>query len=113
MDLSHVEIVRHNYVRQLLPIVFQWLLSIKEYKRSLSDVFNLAIIAGWSEGMKASCSKEDAKAFLATAIDYDPECNTTFMFAFDSFFTKSYPYVKSLWSPSGFLWGISKICGRK
>ncbi|GJT61809.1 hypothetical protein Tco_1005342 [Tanacetum coccineum] len=96
MGLSHVEIVRHNYVRQLLPIVFQWLLSIKEYKRSMSDVFNLAITAGWSEGMKASCSKEDAKAFLATAIDYDPECNTTFMSAFDSFFTKSNLYVEKL-----------------
>ncbi|GKA73664.1 hypothetical protein Tco_0779966 [Tanacetum coccineum] len=66
------------------------------YKKSLSDVFNLAIVAGWSEGVKAACSEEDAEAILATATDYDPECKTTFMSAFDSLFTKSYPYVDKL-----------------
>ncbi|GJW69308.1 hypothetical protein Tco_0123732 [Tanacetum coccineum] len=33
VDLSHAEIVRHNYVRQLLPTVFQRLLSSDEYKK--------------------------------------------------------------------------------
>ncbi|GKD74290.1 hypothetical protein Tco_1332572, partial [Tanacetum coccineum] len=49
LDLSHAEIVRHNYVRHLLPTVFQRLLSSDEYKKSLSDVFNQAIAAGWSD----------------------------------------------------------------
>ncbi|GJU88906.1 hypothetical protein Tco_1301329 [Tanacetum coccineum] len=96
VDLSHAEIVRHNCVRQLLPIVFQRLLSNDEYKKSLSDVFNLAIVAGWSEGVKAACSEEEAEAFLATAADYDPACKTTFMSVFDSLFNKSYPYVEKL-----------------
>ncbi|GKG50262.1 hypothetical protein Tco_0521362, partial [Tanacetum coccineum] len=56
--LSQAEIVRHNYICQLLPTVVQRLLSSNEYIKSLSDVFNLAIAAGWSEGMKAACSKE-------------------------------------------------------
>nr|GEY23201.1 hypothetical protein [Tanacetum cinerariifolium] len=60
IDLSHAEIVRHNYVRQLLPTVFQRLLSSDEYKKIISDVFNLAIAAGWSEGAKAACSEEEA-----------------------------------------------------
>ncbi|GJS86127.1 hypothetical protein Tco_0752668 [Tanacetum coccineum] len=68
-----------------------WLLSSDEYKKSLSDVFNLAFAAGWSEGVKATCSKEEAKAFLAIAADYDPACKPTFMSEFDSFFNKSYP----------------------
>ncbi|GJT53184.1 hypothetical protein Tco_0988238 [Tanacetum coccineum] len=105
VDLSHAEIVRHNYVRQLLPTVFQRLLSSDEYRKSLSDVFNLAITAGWSEGVKAACSEEEAEAFLATAADYDPACKTTFMFEFDSLFSKSYPYVEKLaesfWLPLG------------
>ncbi|GJT09498.1 hypothetical protein Tco_0856540 [Tanacetum coccineum] len=46
VDLSHADLVRHNYVRQLLPTVFQRLLFSDEYKKSLSDVFNLAIAAG-------------------------------------------------------------------
>ncbi|GJT80852.1 hypothetical protein Tco_1055194 [Tanacetum coccineum] len=60
LDLSYAEIVRHNYVHQLLPTVVQRLLSNGEYKKSLTDVFNLAIVAGWSEGVKATCSEEEA-----------------------------------------------------
>ncbi|GKB04825.1 hypothetical protein Tco_0833020 [Tanacetum coccineum] len=60
VDLSQAEIVRHNYVRQLLPNVVQRLLSSDEYKKSLSDVFNLAIAARWSKGVKAACSEEEA-----------------------------------------------------
>ncbi|GJW79433.1 hypothetical protein Tco_0143408 [Tanacetum coccineum] len=96
VDLSHAEIVRHNYVRQLLPTVFQRLLSSDEYKKSMSDVFNLAIATGWSKDVKAACSKEEAEAFLATSADYDPACKTTFMSEFDSLFNKSYPYVEKL-----------------
>ncbi|GJV75192.1 hypothetical protein Tco_1506776 [Tanacetum coccineum] len=96
VDLSQAEIVRHNYIHQLLPTVVQRLLSSDEYRKSLSDVFNLAIAAGWSEGVKAACSKEEAQAFLATAVDYDPACKETFMTEFDSLFDKSYPYVEKL-----------------
>ncbi|GJV26973.1 hypothetical protein Tco_1383421 [Tanacetum coccineum] len=96
VDLIHAEIVRHNYVRQLLPTVVRRLLSSEEYKKSLSDVFNQAIAAGWSEGMKVERSDEDAEAILVTAADYDPECKSTFMSAFDALFVKSYPYVKKL-----------------
>ncbi|GKF60299.1 hypothetical protein Tco_0177085, partial [Tanacetum coccineum] len=96
LDLSHAEIVRHNYVWQLFPTVFQRLLSSDEYKKCLSNFFNQAIIVGWSEGVKVGRSKEDAEAILAAATDYDPECKITFMSAFDSLFTKSYPYVEKL-----------------
>nr|GFA05151.1 hypothetical protein [Tanacetum cinerariifolium] len=41
-------------------------------------------------------SEEDAEEILGSATDYDPECKTTFMSAFDSLSTKSYPYVKNL-----------------
>ncbi|GKC16723.1 hypothetical protein Tco_1013505 [Tanacetum coccineum] len=67
-----------------------------EYKKSLSDIFNLAIAAGWSEGVKAACSEEEAEVFLATAVDYDPACKTTFMSEFYSLFNNSYPYVEKL-----------------
>ncbi|GJS86117.1 hypothetical protein Tco_0752658 [Tanacetum coccineum] len=60
VDLSHAEIVRHNY------------------------------------GVIAACSEEEAKAFLATAADYDSACKTTFMSEFDSLFNKSYPYMEKL-----------------
>ncbi|GJV80765.1 hypothetical protein Tco_1516635 [Tanacetum coccineum] len=96
VDLSQAEIVRHNYVHHLLPTMVQRLLSSDEYKKSLSDVFNLAIAARWSKGVKAACSEEEAHAVLATAVDYDPVCKETFMSEFDSLFDKSYPYVEKL-----------------
>nr|GEU89702.1 hypothetical protein [Tanacetum cinerariifolium] len=52
MDLSQADIVKHNYVRQLLPTVVKRLLSSAKYKKSLSKPFNLAIATGWSKGVK-------------------------------------------------------------
>nr|GEV32942.1 hypothetical protein [Tanacetum cinerariifolium] len=96
IDLSHAEIVRHNYVCQLFPTAFQRLLSSDKYKKSLSDVFNHAIIAGWSEGVKVGRSEEDAEAILADATDNDSNCKYAFMSAFESLFTKIYSYVEKL-----------------
>nr|GEX76635.1 hypothetical protein [Tanacetum cinerariifolium] len=96
VDLSHAKIVRHNYVRQLLPTVFQRLLSSDENKKSLFVVFNLAFAARWSKGVKSSCFEEEAEAFLATTADYDPACKTTFMSEFDFLFNKMYLYVEML-----------------
>ncbi|GKC01107.1 hypothetical protein Tco_0987243 [Tanacetum coccineum] len=57
VDLSQAQIVRHSYVRQLLPT-----------------------------GMKVERSKEDAESILATVADFDPGCKSTFMSAFDALF---------------------------
>ncbi|GJT74897.1 DNA-directed DNA polymerase [Tanacetum coccineum] len=94
VDLGQAEIVRHNYVRQLLLTVIQRLLASDEYKNSLSEPFNQVIAAGWSEGVKVDRTNEEIQAILATADNYDPECHSTFVSAFDALFTKSYPYVE-------------------
>nr|GEX46874.1 hypothetical protein [Tanacetum cinerariifolium] len=90
-------ITRHtNPKTPFRPILAQRLLFSDEYKKSMSDVFNLAISARWLEGVKSTCSEEEVEAFLATSVDYDPECKTTFMSAFVSLLNKSYPYTKKL-----------------
>ncbi|GJU75980.1 hypothetical protein Tco_1273050 [Tanacetum coccineum] len=71
IDLSQAEAVRYNYVRQLLPTVIYRLLSIDEYKKSLYEPFNRSIIVGWAEGVKVDQTKEEARAILADADDYD------------------------------------------
>ncbi|GKD98847.1 hypothetical protein Tco_1382744 [Tanacetum coccineum] len=71
-------------------------MDLSHYKKSLSDVFNQSIAAGWSEGVKVEHFVEDAEAILAAVTDYDPECKSTFMSAFDALFTKSYPYVEKI-----------------
>nr|GEV99849.1 hypothetical protein [Tanacetum cinerariifolium] len=107
--LNEVESFRDMMINLATPAVLRStkprLLSSDEYKKSMSDVFNLAISAGWLEGVKATYFEEEVEAFLATAVDYDPECKTTFMSAFVSLFNKSYPYAKKLvesfWLPLG------------
>ncbi|GKA76585.1 hypothetical protein Tco_0783046, partial [Tanacetum coccineum] len=56
----------------------------------LTERLAAAIAVGWSKGFKVGRSEEDAEAILAAATDYDQECKTTFLSAFDSLFTKSY-----------------------
>ncbi|GJZ53622.1 hypothetical protein Tco_0608507 [Tanacetum coccineum] len=61
VDLGQAEIVRHNY----------------------------AIVTGWSEGMKVDWTDKEIQAILATADNYDLECHSTFMSAFNALFTKN------------------------
>ncbi|GJW79436.1 hypothetical protein Tco_0143411 [Tanacetum coccineum] len=78
------------------------LLSSDDIKK-FGSCFQCGLFAtGWSEGAKAACSEEEAKAFLATATDYDPAYKTTFMFEFGFLCNKSYPMVEKLVDPSGF-----------
>ncbi|GJX35503.1 hypothetical protein Tco_0247060 [Tanacetum coccineum] len=86
VDLSQAKVFRHNYIRQLLPTIVQRLLASEEYKKSLLEPFNQAIIIGWSEGVMLFflSDEEKAQAILTTADDYDPECHAKFKSAFDS-----------------------------
>ncbi|GJT42252.1 hypothetical protein Tco_0950967 [Tanacetum coccineum] len=113
VDLSQAEVVRQNYVRQLLTTVVQRLLSSDEYKKSLSDVFNQAIAAGWSEGVKVKRSDKDVEAILATVTDYGPECKYTFLSAFDGLLLRAIHMWRNSLNPSGSLSETFKICGRK
>nr|GEV94060.1 hypothetical protein [Tanacetum cinerariifolium] len=94
IDLSQAKVVRYNYVRYLLPTVIQRLHSSDEYKKSLFEPFNQAIVIGWSEGVKVDRIEEEAQAILADVDDYDLDCQATFKLDFDELFVKSYPYVE-------------------
>nr|GFA48009.1 hypothetical protein [Tanacetum cinerariifolium] len=52
-----------SFFVKLLRIMYilppTWVTDLDEYKKSLSDVFNLAIAAGWLEGVMAACSEKD------------------------------------------------------
>ncbi|GJX97235.1 hypothetical protein Tco_0353033 [Tanacetum coccineum] len=113
VDLSQAKVFRHNYIRQLLPTVVQQLLASEEYKKSLLEPFNQAIITGWSEGVLVDRTEEKAQAILTTADDYDPECHAKFKSAFDRLFVKSYPYVEKLVASFHSRWAIYKTCDQR
>ncbi|GKA01947.1 hypothetical protein Tco_0674612 [Tanacetum coccineum] len=113
VDLSQAKVFRHNYIRQLLPTVFQRLLTSEEYKKSLLEPFNQAIIIGWSEGVLVDRTEEKAQAILTTGDDYDSECHAKFKSAFDRLFVKSYPYVEKLVASFHSRWAIYKTCDQR
>nr|GEX70236.1 hypothetical protein [Tanacetum cinerariifolium] len=90
-ELSAAQVKRH-----LLSIVVKRLLSSFEYKKNLSQPFNLAIAIGWSKGMKANRTDEEVQAILATADNYDFDCSAMFHSSFEALFTKKYSYVEKV-----------------
>ncbi|GJU86460.1 hypothetical protein Tco_1294006 [Tanacetum coccineum] len=80
----------------LLPSVVKRLLSSFEYKKSLSQPFNLAIAVRWLEGVKVDRTDEEVQAILATTDNYDPNYSATFHSSFEALFTKKYSYVQKL-----------------
>nr|GEZ69581.1 hypothetical protein [Tanacetum cinerariifolium] len=67
---------------------------VQDQQIRLSDYQTLQ--RAWFELGRVECANEDATVILARATDYDSNCKDTFMSAFGSLFTKSYPYIKKL-----------------
>nr|GEV10456.1 hypothetical protein [Tanacetum cinerariifolium] len=93
--------------------VFQRLLSSGEYKKSLTDVFNLEIAAGWSNDVKEACFEEEEEAFWPSPLTMIQYARTPLCLSLIPFSTRVTHMWRNWLSPSGFLWGICKICGRK
>nr|GEV11835.1 hypothetical protein [Tanacetum cinerariifolium] len=89
------------------------LLSNGEYKKSLTNVFNLAIAAGSSEGVKAACSEEEAGAFRLPSLTMTHYTMTPLCLSLIPFSTRVTHMWRSWLSPFGFLWGIYRnVVGR-
>ncbi|GKF61728.1 hypothetical protein Tco_0181782, partial [Tanacetum coccineum] len=103
-DLVDKSRVQEDRIRQLEEALAFKTSSLSEVGNTASALkgdldrltVDLIIVAGWSEGVKVERFIEDAKAILAAATNYDPECKSTFMPAFYALFTKSYPYVEKI-----------------
>ncbi|GJW03213.1 hypothetical protein Tco_1562069 [Tanacetum coccineum] len=58
-QLGKTEMEKFDSIRKLLPTMVERLLQSHEYKKSLSEPFNLAIQAGWGKGLAEERSEED------------------------------------------------------
>nr|GEY75738.1 hypothetical protein [Tanacetum cinerariifolium] len=79
-DLMDKNREREEWIKQLEADIAFKISSLTKAERVASTL---------KEGVNVACFEEDPEAILTTATDYDPKCKTTFMFAFDSLFTKS------------------------
>ncbi|GJS17210.1 hypothetical protein Tco_0411682 [Tanacetum coccineum] len=87
------EIVRQKIVNQYLPTFVRRLHQSAEYKRSLGQVFSLAVGKGFIDGISIGREEEDIQTILEATPNVDPASSETFLPAYEKLFDQRYPYV--------------------
>ncbi|GJR36508.1 hypothetical protein Tco_1212192 [Tanacetum coccineum] len=72
------------------------LLKSHEYKKSLSDPFNMAIQARWGKGLSKGHTDKEIMVVLHKAEDFDPYSDKKLYPTYDKLFEKEYPYVEKI-----------------
>ncbi|GJU04639.1 V-type proton ATPase subunit B2 [Tanacetum coccineum] len=93
VEAGQGEIVRQKIINQYLPTFVRQLHQSTEYKRSLGQVFSLAIGKGFIEGISIGRTEEDIQAILTATPNVDPSSSETFLPAYEKLFDQRYSYV--------------------
>nr|GEX11049.1 hypothetical protein [Tanacetum cinerariifolium] len=67
-----------------------------EYKKSLSEPFNMAIQAGWGKGLSKRHTNEEIIAVLRTVEGFDPYSDKKLYPMYNKLFEKEYPYIEKI-----------------
>ncbi|GJS24962.1 hypothetical protein Tco_0453594 [Tanacetum coccineum] len=87
---------KFDSIRKLLPTVVERLLQSYEYKKSLSEPFNLAIQAGSSKGLAEERSEEDLLELMGRMEGFDVYADKKMNVEYNKLFEKRYPYVEKI-----------------
>ncbi|GKB38167.1 hypothetical protein Tco_0883109 [Tanacetum coccineum] len=106
VEAGRGEMVRQRIINQYLPTFVRRLHQSAEYKRSLGEVFSLAVGKGFMDGISIGREDADIQAILKATPNVDPVSSDTFMDAYEKLFDRRYPYVDKvarmyLLDPSG------------
>nr|GEW47902.1 hypothetical protein [Tanacetum cinerariifolium] len=96
VEAGNEEVVRCIIINQYLPTFVRWLHQSVEYKRSLGEVFSLAVGKGFIDGISIGRKEPDIQAFLKATPNVDLVSSDTFMDAYAGFFDMRYPYVEKV-----------------
>ncbi|GJZ57538.1 hypothetical protein Tco_0613032 [Tanacetum coccineum] len=75
------------------PIYLIYCILSAEYKRSLGEVFSLAVGKGFINDLSVGRKDKDVQAILKATPSVDPTSSSTFMEEYNKLFDKRYPYV--------------------
>ncbi|GKD85241.1 V-type proton ATPase subunit B2, partial [Tanacetum coccineum] len=90
VEAGQGEIVRQKIINQYLPTFVRRLHQSAEYKRSLGQVFSLAVGKGFIEGISIGRTEEDIQAILTAIPNVDPSSSDTFLLAYEKLFDQRY-----------------------
>ncbi|GKD54030.1 hypothetical protein Tco_1287417, partial [Tanacetum coccineum] len=93
VEAGRGEMARQRIINQYLPTFVRRLHQSAEYKRSLGEVFSLAVSKGFIDGISIGREDADIQAILKATPNVDPASSNTFMDAYVKLFDKRYPYV--------------------
>nr|GFB57761.1 hypothetical protein [Tanacetum cinerariifolium] len=74
------------------------LLKSHEYKKSLSEPFNMAIQAGWGKGLSEGRTDKEIMAVLHKAENFDAYFDNKLYPMYDKLFENEYPYIEKITS---------------
>ncbi|GJX53011.1 hypothetical protein Tco_0281380 [Tanacetum coccineum] len=94
--LAAAERVSTDRARILLPTMVGRLLQNHEYKKSLSEPFNMAIQAGWGKGLAEGRSEKEILAALHRAKTFDAYSDKKLYPMYHKLFEKEYPYIMKI-----------------
>nr|GEW25091.1 hypothetical protein [Tanacetum cinerariifolium] len=106
-QLGRAEMENFDCVRKLLPTAVERLLQSHEYKRSLSEPFNLTIQAGWGKGLAEERSGEDLLELMGRMKGFDVHADTKIKVEYDKLFERRYPYLEK--NSRGFRHSVSNL----
>nr|GEV44417.1 hypothetical protein [Tanacetum cinerariifolium] len=93
VEAGRGEMVMQRIINKYLPTFVRRLHQSAEYKRSLGEVFSLAIGKGIMNGISIGHEDADVRAILQATPNVDPASSDIFMDAYEKLFEQIYSYV--------------------
>ncbi|GJZ98425.1 hypothetical protein Tco_0670878 [Tanacetum coccineum] len=106
VEAGNEEMVRRRIINQYLPTFVRRLHQSAEYKRSLGEVFSLAVGKGFIDWISIGRKDPDIQAILKATPNVDLASSDIFIDKYEQLFDQRYPYVDKvaymyLLDPSG------------
>nr|GEW09865.1 hypothetical protein [Tanacetum cinerariifolium] len=102
-QVGRAEMEKFDCICKILPTLVERLLQSHEYKRSLSEPFNLAIQASWGKGL----AEEDLLELMGRMEGFDVHADTKMRVEYDKLFERRYPYAEKI--SRGFCHSVSDL----
>jgi myosin heavy subunit len=96
VETSQAEILRFNYVRQLVPTVVKRLRGSEEYQITWAEAFNASLDVGWLKGIRYGRNQDEVDAIIAADESFELEPALNFKEIYDGMFDRQFPYVEKV-----------------